>query len=227
MSLLFAAAAARTRITATMRSLTALSSSQAAQAAALTTTTATTPSVRMPAAFPSRSAFKRLDSHLKRSKAMFRHHPTSFSSHRAVSAAAAGAEAMASSSSAAAAGGGDIDFVGSQLPQEEDEEEELPESFKEFDLDDRVTVSSVEERKRKRKSASGSARSCSVVVAIVLAALSLSLSPPSLLFKKKKNRPASLPWASMPPHRSRHAPSTSSSTTGTSPCEPPRDPAKL
>ena len=55
----------------------------------------------------------------------------------AVAAAAAADEALSTSSAASASeaegGGKGIDFVGAP-------EEELPKSFKEFDLDDRVTV---------------------------------------------------------------------------------------
>lgn len=69
------------------------------------------------------------------------HHPRSYLSIRAVSAAAADAEAVPSTSSAAQSNGS-IDVLGSQLHEEEDEEK-LPESFQEFDLDDRVTVSSL------------------------------------------------------------------------------------
>ena len=128
----------RRRVTETMRSLSLRASPQSQAQAATTAATASTTTVRMPAPALPRAAFRALDFHASRLETMSRHHPRAFSSHLAVAAAAAAdaSEAMSTSTSAAAsvaAGGNGIDFVGEL-------EEELPKSFNEFDLDDRVTV---------------------------------------------------------------------------------------
>ena len=144
---------ARRKITETMRSLSLLCASQS-QAAAATAST-TTPSVRMLAPLLPGAAFRTLDFHLSRSTTMSRRHMRGFLSHFTVSAAAAAdAEAVSSTASAAA------DFVGAL-----EEEEQLPTSFKEFELDERVTVcSSLEKMEGKRVRGRGAFESTSILV---------------------------------------------------------------
>ena len=96
-----------------------------------------------------RAAFKTLDFHLCGSVMMPRHQRSALSSRTLVvtAVAAADAEAMASSSSFSAAGGDDSDGIDLARAHEE---EQLPTSFDQFDLDDRVTVCASLKRREKK-----------------------------------------------------------------------------
>lgn len=159
----------RRRITETMmKSLSLRASPQAATAATASTTASATTAVRMPAPALPRSAFRALDLHASRFWMTSRHRSRDFSSHLTVAAAAAAADASEAAASVAAGGVNGIDLVGAQ----HEEEEKLPESFAEFNLDDRVTVRRLECKERWRvKWRHSSERETSILVVVVFAAV--------------------------------------------------------
>jgi hypothetical protein len=166
-------------------SLPALSASQSQAAAA----TALATSVRMPAPGLPRAAFRTLDFHLLRSETTTRHNRSAFSSRTlAVKAAAADAEATSPSAAPSAAAGSGIDVVDAH-----EEEELLPTSFKEFDLDDRVTV--CEARRRENWEREDEERLLPNAQACLLIAVLAVHSPPLDLSSCQKNstEPTALP----------------------------------